>query len=497
MTPDLILCLDSGTTGVKTAVFDRSGMAVARAEVPNSALERAGKRVEQDMEKSISDVVKAAGECMAQVSEGISAIAVTGQGDGLWPLGADLAPAGKAMTWLDGRAASMIGSMSPELDRVEALTSSRPTAASQTLQLLWLQRHDPDRFATIEHALRLKEWLFFQLTGELRAEAGSALPAWGDWRTGAPCPEVPAALGLDKGIELLPPIGPVADCIAPLTREAADLVGLPAGLPVVIGPGDVQSSFVGLGVGPGLALDRASVFGTSAIHGRYYGSLNQIPEKRSGAMVQRFASGQGYVCFHPSFNGGTVTAHVADVVGGEMNGAHRPAYSGVVLHPFFEPGGERAPITDPRASAAMFGLRGDTTPKQLGWAGREALAFVTRMSHSDLGKEGQSGVAVGGGVARDPLFPQLLASVLGRPVQPHTGGDTALRGLAAITVGALEGKQLERAFLERPNEVIAPELGAVRAYLERKYRVFRHLLTDVSSHWEELAKIEEEAKGLM
>ena len=499
MASDLVLCLDSGTTSVKAAVYDRDGQAVARAEIPNSALSRSGNRVEQDMDLTLADAEQAISDCMLQVEGGISALALTAQGDGLWPLSRELTPSGKAITWLDGRAADLVASMPDRLDMVEAVTSCRPTSASQTLQLLWLQVNEPERFAAIRYALRLKEWLFFSFTGELRAECGSVLPAWGDWRTGRPLGEVPAALGLEKGTELLPEMGTVTSCVAALSDAAAGRLGLPAGLPVVLGPGDVQSSFVGLGVGPGLSLTRGSVFGTSAIHGGYYSEMEDIPDKLSGAMIQRFATGQGFICFHPCFNGGNVMRHIAGLLGEDVPQDYRPAYSGVVLHPFFEPGGERAPFTDPLASAAAFGLGAETTREQLGWAAREALAFLARMSHSDLG-DGGSPVVVGGGVARDRVMLQLLASVLGRRVLPHSGGDTALRGLAAIAMGALEagagqGKPKD-AYLSSPGEEIRPETGAVRAYFDRKFGVFEKLLGDVSRHWEALAKLKEEAAGL-
>lgn len=501
MASELILCLDSGTTSVKAAIFDQSGQVLARAERPNSALERAGNRVEQDMAQTLAEAERVAATCLEAVPGGsVAAVALTGQGDGLWPLAADLSPAGKAMTWLDGRAAGLPTAMPEALDAVERITAARPTAASQTLQLLWLQDNDPARFARIRHALRLKEWLFFGLTGVLRGEPGSLLPVWGDWRSGRPRAEVAAALGLKKGLELLPELGAVGDCVAGLSDAAAARIGLPAGLPVVLGPGDVQSSLVGLGVGPGLSLDRASIFGTSAIHGRFYAGAEQIPRKLSGAMIQQFATGQGFVCFHPCFNGGTAFRHVDRLVGGKLDRPSRPAWSGVILHPFFEPGGERAPITHPHASAALFGMSATTTPDEIAWAAREALAFLARMSHADLGGAGPQGVAVGGGVARDAAFLQLLASVLDRPLHPHSEGDTALRGLAAVAMGALEtgrsAGQVKQVYIAPAGREIAPETGAPRSYLDQKFALFQRLLADAAGHWDALARIRAEAGRL-
>lgn len=496
MASDLILCLDSGTTSVKAAVFDQAGHAVARAEIANGALTRSGDRVEQDMDQTLAEAENAIAMCIDQAPGEIAALALTAQGDGLWPLTGDGVPAGPAMTWLDGRAAGLVSTMSGELDQIEQITSARPTTASQTLQLLWLQQNDPDRFAGIAHALRLKEWLFYSMTGELRAEYGSVLPAWGDWRTGQPSHDIPALLGLHKGTELLPEVGTAAVCTAGLSETAATRLGLPVGLPVVLGPGDVQSSLIGLGVGPGLSLSRGSVFGTSAIHGGYYAKVDEIPQKLSGAMVQHSATGEGFVCFHPCFNGGNLMRHMSGLLGGDTRHGSKPAYSGVVLHPFFEPGGERAPVSDPLASAAAFGLSAETTQDQLHWAAREALAFLTRLSHGDLRQSDNSPIAVGGGVARDPVFLQLLATVLQRPVQPHVDGDTALRGLAAIAMGALDHGAPKVSYLSQPGAEIQPETGAVHSYLESKFRVFGTLLKDIAQTWAALAKVKAEAATL-
>lgn len=501
MASDLILCLDSGTTSVKAAVYDQNGVCLAHVESPNGALERAGNRVEQDMAQTLTEAKQAIATCVEKTNGEISALALTAQGDGLWPLAADFTPAGKAITWLDGRASGLVSTLSEELDEIESITGARPTSASQTLQLLWLQTNDPEKFSAIRYALRLKEWLFYAMTRSLRAEYGSVLPAWGDWRTCQPRADIPAVLGLSKGVEVLPETGSVASCIAGLSEQAAAQFGLPAGLPVVLGPGDVQSSLVGLGVGPGLPLGCGSVFGTSAIHGAYYSDIDHIPYTRSGAMIQRSATGTGFICFHPCFNGGNVNRHVSGLLGAAVPTTNTPAHSGVVLLPFFEPGGERAPVNDPLASAAAFGLNADTTQDQISWAAREALAFLTRISHAELRQGDQNtAIAVGGGVARDPMFLQLLANVLQRPVQPHGDGDTGLRGLAAIAMGVLDIDPQQGnpklCYLAQPGTEILPETGAVHAYLDHKFGLFETLLSTVSQTWPEMAKVKAEAEAL-
>ncbi|MBD0415341.1 FGGY family carbohydrate kinase [Oryzicola mucosus] len=496
----LVFCLDSGTTAVKAAAFDRRGRLVATAQRPNSALRRSGEKVEQDMEVSRDDALAVLAECVAQAEGMPVGLIITGQGDGTWPLDAEKRPAGLAMTWLDGRARGLVSELTQAnaLAPIEDVTFSRPTAASQSMHLLWLAQHEPDRLERIAHTLRLKEWLFFCLTGELKAEPSALLPTWGDWRTGKLSPIVEQALGLPKGIDLLPEVLPVGACRAGLTPEAAKMTGLPENLPVLIGPGDVQSTLIGLGLGVAEGIERCSIFGTSAIHGCFMLDPAGMAERPAGMMVQPFALGEGYICFHPSFNGATLFEHLSHMTGRAPTGsAVEPVYSGLVLQPFFEPGGERAPYTTPHARGSILGLTAATTAAEIDWAGREALAFIARRSH-EMMQSGPIGsvsgaIALGGGLAGDRAFAQFLATTTQSPVLRTTNGQAGLKGAGAIAAFHLFGlsrKDLTEGWLGAYDELIEPETGAVAEYAEAKYALFTRLVEAVSPHWDALARLD-------
>lgn len=495
-----LLCLDSGTTAVKAAAFDRHGRIVASAERHNRALRRDGARVEQDMVATRDDAFAVMRECAAGLGGSVDGILVTGQGDGLWPLDAQLRPAGHAMTWLDGRARQIASELqdSGTLDEIQAVTGSRPTAASQSLQLLWLQRNDPQRLATIAHVLRLKEWLFFTLTHALLGEPTAALPVWGDWRSGALSPIVQRTLGLPRGLELLPDFAPVGECRARLSPQAASATGIAAGTPVLLGPGDVQSTLVGLGLGVRPAVTRASIFGTSAIHACHILDPALMPAAPPGAMLQRFVLGDGYLLFQPSFNGATLFQHIGRIAAG-LPAHAEPAYSGLILHPFLEPGGERAPFTSPNASGALLGLTAHARPEQIAWAAREGLAFVARASHEMM--NAPAGVlSLGGGLAADPHFAGFLATLLDTSVERAGGAQAGLRGLAAIGARHLLGAgdaELAGSWVVTPDAVAAPRTGKVAQYARDKYALFVGLLDSISPHWQRMAAIRDLADDMM
>ncbi|MDI6024842.1 FGGY family carbohydrate kinase [Corticibacterium sp. UT-5YL-CI-8] len=497
---DLVFCLDSGTTAVKAAAFDRSGRLVASAQRPNGALRRSGEKVEQDMEASRDDALAVLAQCVTQ-AEGVPAgLIITGQGDGTWPLDAEKRPAGLAMTWLDGRARGLVSELtqSNAFAPIEAVTFSRPTAASQSMHLLWLSKHEPERLERIAYTLRLKEWLFFCLTGELKAEPSALLPTWGDWRTGKLLPIIERTLGLPKGIDLLPEVLPVGACRAALSPETAKATGLPENLPVLLGPGDVQATLIGLGLGVADGIERCSIFGTSAIHGRFMLDPAGMAERPAGMMVQFFALGDGYICFHPSFNGATLFEHLSRLTGRAPTGsAVEPAYSSLILQPFFEPGGERAPYTTPHARGSILGLTAATTAAEIYWAGREALAFVARRSHEMMqtgtSRSGAGAIALGGGLAGDRAFAQFFATATQSPVLRATNGQAGLKGAGAIAAFHLFGlsrRDLTEGWLGSYDERIEPEIGAVAEYAEAKYALFTRLVDAISPHWDALAGLD-------
>ncbi|WP_430259713.1 FGGY family carbohydrate kinase [Neorhizobium sp. IRS_2294] len=492
---DLIFCLDSGTTTVKAAAFDTRGRLIAVAQRANGALRRDGLKVEQDMLVSLDDALAVLKDCVSQTQGTAIGLVVTGQGDGLWPVDRHGEPVGRAMTWLDGRSASLVSELNERcvLTGVEQLTSVRPTAAAQSVQLLWLQRNQPERYNQIAHVMRIKEWLFLCLTGEVRAEPTSLLHTWGSWRSGALVPEIDQVLGLKRGTSLVPEMQPIGECVATLSNDLATDLGLPVGLPVLMGPGDVQASMIGLGLGLRDEVARCSVFGTSAIHASLVDDPAEIRNKPSGALIQPFAIG-GYFCSYPSFNGTTLFEHVARLTGRpDLARGSKPSFSSLVVHPFFEPGGERSPYTTPHAKGAMVGLTSATTHEQVAWAAREALVFVARKSH-DMMSEGAGDIALGGGLAADTAFAAFMATATVRAVHRTTTGHASLKGVGALGAMHLLGasrQSLDDDWIGRADDVAVPETGAVAEYAARKYELFLTLVGAIEPQWAELSALAE------
>jgi xylulokinase/erythritol kinase len=497
---DLVFCLDSGTTAIKAAAYTPDGELVALYETPNGALRRNGVRAEQEMGQTRDEALATLRGCAAKAQGRPRGLIITAQGEGVWPLDAARQPLGRALTWLDGRAVDLLVELeaSGALAAVAEITGAQPTAASPSVQLLWLQRHEPERYGRIAHVLRAKEWLFHALTGEFVSEPSTAMLTWGDWRRQVVADGIEPVIGLDGAMRRLPALASIADSRRPLAADAAALTGLPQGLPVMLGPSDVQATAIGLGVGVKDGVYRASIFGTSAIHVGYFPDAASLPAKPRGAMLQPSIDPGAFLCVHPCFNGSTTFRHVQALVGGDATAPSHGALSGSLLHPFFEPGGERAPITDAHARASLFGITPSTTPFELQRAAREALAFNARLSHDGMGRD-TSPVAFGGGLAQDDGFAALLATVLGRRVIRPPAAHAGLAGIGLIATHQLGGEPL-RALAARwlggDAKVDEPAEGDEARFLARKFALHDRLLATLQPLWPEIAALQDEARRL-
>jgi erythritol kinase (D-erythritol 1-phosphate-forming) len=98
---DLLVGIDAGTSVIKAVAFDLSGRQIAVASVPNRYSTSADGAATQSLDDTWADCAQTLRDLAAKV-DGLAhrtrALAVTGQGDGTWLVGANNRPATDA--WL-------------------------------------------------------------------------------------------------------------------------------------------------------------------------------------------------------------------------------------------------------------------------------------------------------------------------------------------------------------------------------------------------------------
>jgi FGGY-family pentulose kinase len=452
----LLLGLDVGTQSLRAALVDLGGRTVAFGVEPiATAYPRPG-WAEQDPRRwweAAGLAVRAAlagGEVRADriAGIGLSCTACTVVACDL-----DGQPLRPALLWMDQRAAREAADLSATADPNLRYVSGRLSPEWMLPKALWLKRHEPEVYARADRIVECTNWFLRRLTGEWTLSLNHAAVKWNYARAEGGWPRaMMAATGLDdlaaKWPDRIEPLGQGGATLAP---EAAADLGLRPGTPVAQGGIDAYLGMLGMGAtGPGdlaitvgsstchLAQSRAGVFGSGAagcypdatVEGLYTleagqtatGSILDWYRRHFAGREQAEAEARGVSAFE------ILDARAAAVP---------PGAEGLVVRDDWQ--GNRSPYKDPDARGAIVGLTLAHGPGHLIRAFYEATASGTRHILEDAAAHGLEihRVFLGGGGARSPLWLQIHADILQRPIHLTRDPEACALGAAmAAAVGA-------------------------------------------------------------
>jgi sugar (pentulose or hexulose) kinase len=305
-----------------------------------------------------------------------------------------------------------------------------------------------------------------QLTGIVAIDASDASLPFLDVRSRTYVDEAVELCGLGRWRHLL--VGPApAGMLHPLSARGADLLGLPAGVPVSSGPYDLQACGIGSGarqVGQGTV-----VLGTTLSCQVLTDDAAVEPGSEPAGMWLCTPDPETYLRVMPSMVGmagidwalGLIGA--ADASLDDTLARSKPGSSGVRALSFLSPSGERAPFVEPRARGELTGITLSTSPADIVRAMCEAVAFAARSCFDVLGLDGE--LSACGGGTQSAALAQIFADVLARPVliprEPHVGA----RGAAAVAWQAM-GDPVDLDAWSEDRRVIEPTDAGVTAYAE-------------------------------
>ena len=337
-------------------------------------------------------------------------IGLSGQMHGLVVLDENREVLRPAILWNDQRTKAECREIEDRigLERLIGLTGNRALTGFTAPKLLWLRAHEPDVYGRVAHLLLPKDYVRLRLTGEHATDVADASGTLlFDVAARAWSREVVDALELPR--EWLPP-----------ALESPDVSGRTArGVPVAAGAGDQAAAALGVGVDrPGPV---SVVLGTSGVvfaalagyaadrHARVHAFCHAVPGTWEAMGVMLSAAGS--------------LQWVADVLGAEPAvlageaASWQPGAEGLLFAPYLV--GERTPHADPNARGAFVGLSLRHDRGALARAVLEGVAYGLRDSLEllrELGVEPAVARASGGG-ARSELWLEIVASVLGLPIE--------------------------------------------------------------------------------
>ncbi|WP_192772565.1 FGGY-family carbohydrate kinase [Plantactinospora soyae] len=476
----VVLGVDVGTTVTKAVAFGPDGAALARAARP-TVLDRAGPgRYEQDADQVLESVLAVLGELRERVPRPVTALGVTGQGDGLWLVDADGRPVRPAISWLDARSTPILEQWAADglLEVAYRRTGNYPFPGASGPLLAWLDAHEPavlDRAATAAYC---KDMVVQRLTGLRATDPSDASAPFLDPRTRRYDEDLIAACGLAHRRHLLAPVHDAPH--ATLDAAAAERTGLPVGLPVIAAPYDLPASAWGAGVrsvGAGLL-----IVGTTLACQVLRDEVDTTGEP-CGLTLNTWQPDR-WLRALPAMVGTAALDWVLRLVGAAVSDLPdllaRGRADGLTVLPFFAEAGERAPFVAPRARARMDGLHLGTEPADLVRATCEAIAYSARHCLTAAELTGEL-TACGGGVG-SARWAQIFADALGRPVRVLAGEEIGARGAALAALSVAGGADPDASGWYPPGQRYEPD-GPARDRYEAGYARYLEHITQARPAW--------------
>jgi len=425
--------IDVGTTGVKALALSPDGEVLATATHGYPLSTPRPGWAEQDP----GDWLRAAESALAEVSAGreIAGIGLSGQMHGLVVLDETGRVIRPAILWNDQRTAFECAEIEERigLERLIELTGNRALPGFTAPKLLWLRRHEPEAYARIARVMLPKDYVRLGLTGEWAIDASDASGtllldvARRDWSA-----EVLDALELPR--DWLPPVLESPAVSGHVTKSPSDTVSL--GTPVAAGGGDQPAAAVGVGATrPGTL---SVVLGTSGVvlaplpayahdaEARVHAFCHARPDTWQAMGVMLSAAGSLQWLHDTLAKDVPFDALVAEAA------AWPPGAEGLLFLPYLA--GERTPHADPDARGAFVGLELRHDRGALVRAVLEGVAFGLADSLDLLRALGVEAARarISGGGARSRLWLEIVASVLGVPLELTESEEGSAFGAALL-----------------------------------------------------------------
>lgn len=482
-----MLGLDLGSTATKVVAVDLGFQVIDTVERPHPLRSgRSGEAVHDPL-AVLDAVVGAVRECVARGdTEGrvVRALSFSAAMHTLLGLDANGEPLTDALSWADTRSSTISGRIREECGGdLHRATGTPVHPMSPLTKLAWFAAEEAELTRAVAYWCGLKDFVVHRFTGrlvtDLSCASGTGLLdihrlVWHQPAltiAGVPEPRLP---------ELVEPTA-----MLPLSADAAELLGLPAGLPVVVGAGDGPLANLGVGaIRPGTA---ALSVGTS-------GALRVIrddPAVDDQCRVFCYYLADGlWVTGGAVSNAGVVAQWAAESMAGipitqllAEAAEVEPGADGLLALPYLL--GERAPWWDADATGALIGLRREHGRAEIARALIEGVGqqlALVRDSVLSAGARVET-VRATGGAFRSGIWADVLAAALDMPLDithesAGSGFGAALLGWHAL--GALPSLD-DAVRIHRPGRSVRPDahaaqrMSATRHLVERAHLLLREL----------------------
>ena len=404
------MAIDVGTSGTRVAVFDERGSVI---ESVQGVRHGGGDLGETNPDLLVDEVVKT----IEQLSEQPKIVAISTFWHSLMGVDAEGKPTTPLLTWADTRAVREANELRAEFDEadIHARTGCRFHPSYWPAKLRWIQRDQAESFKATRQWLGFAEYLCLRLFGEAEMSISMA-----------------SATGLfnqracNWDYEFIRELGVREEAFPRISTDKAR---------IVVGDGAANNIGGGCGTKDKIAL----MVGTSgAMRVVYTGEPpNKLPPSLWSYRVSKERVVVGGAL---SDGGGLVQWLVQSLNTGDWQqelAAVEPDAHGLTILPFWS--GERSTGWLAEARGGIFGLRQQTTTVEIIRAALESVAYRFALIAGALDEiaPGATIVATGNALRSSPVWLQIMADVLGRPLMFGGSAEASMRGAALLALEAV------------------------------------------------------------
>jgi sugar (pentulose or hexulose) kinase len=478
-----VVGIDIGTEAVRAGLFDLDGRVLSQGRASIETVFPAAGWAEQDPLMVWDAVASAVRACLGASRVTPLACSIASTAVSAVTIGEEGNPTGPALLWMDTRAQAEADEISATNHPSLWYTGGRVSPEWMLPKALWIRRHQPERYEQARWLLELHDWILFKFTGKWALASATASAEWGYDPVARAWPaDLLEHIGLVDITSRWP-----TDLLAPgqlvggVTAGAAEVTGLPSGLPVIQGLMDSFAAALACDVfQPGrVALSLGSSSAYLAITTRPRSDPRLLGPIRDGLGPGTFLVQGGQT------SAASLVRWFCDELGGGRDAAALdaeafnipPGSQGVIALDTWQ--GSRTPFRDPSRRGAFAGLNLSHRRVHLYRALLESVAYGGRQvidAFLDIDVSIQQLVVAGGG-SRSTLWMQIHADVIGRPLlalDQHLPAALGAAMCAAAGVGLTSDLRSAAKAMSHIAGTVVPNPDSRQVY-ETGFRAYQNL----------------------
>lgn len=430
-----LLSIDAGTSGVRAALFDERGAFVPGAQARNRrAFTSVSDFAELDADQIVAEVIETIDDVLANFTGQIELIAISAFWHSLMGIDDDGRPTTPLLTWADTRAAEFAKQLRANFNEreVHARTGCRFHPSYWPAKLQWLKHAHNEEFLRTRCWVGLAEYLCLRLFGDV-ATSVSMASATGLFNQRACDWDADFVKAIGISCERLPRIKPRIGLKLSETFGGRWPALEDARLVTVVGDGAANNIGASCSTKERIAL----MVGTSGAM-RVVFAGEPAGELASSLWSYR-VSDERVVVGGALSDGGGLLQWMSDSLKVDHSdiAALEPDAHGLTVLPFWS--GERSTGWSSEARGGILGLRQKTTPVEIVRATLEAIAYRFALITRSLDEIAPNAtiVASGNALRSSPVWLQIIADVLGRPLLFGGTAEASIRGAALLALEAV------------------------------------------------------------